>query len=293
MSNPTPTSPLIKWLGLLVLVGIAASVWWIYKPAGTTDLTSLTPPTPAKGAVGSVGLATKPSIGSLTERKAWSSLPGAKAQAPATNFTEALKAYSPYDQQYLKQFNSLTFGLLDFSSPEDQQWKVVRGYPTIEEVLASRGKPPSLEVKFYREAPLKEAVAAALKLAEKVQETKSGTTNSLESLQAAQALVFLVAGRVGEENPQSASLSGYLYALVEPPNQNSGSVSALISGASLAAQFGDPVLAFRLSEDLRSYETLKARGIPGELTSIYSNGITVRRWQTDAGVYSGRPFKID
>ena len=76
----------------------------------------------------------------------------------AANFSEALKGYNPEEQQYLKRFNDLTHGLLDFSSPEDQQWKVVRGYPTIEEILANRGKPVPLDGKFYREAPLKEAV---------------------------------------------------------------------------------------------------------------------------------------
>jgi len=293
MLNQTPRPAFYKWLALLVIIVITATAWWLYRSPATPNISGSTVPTLTKLATGSTDLVVMPATPSLAVRTAWSALPGVKPQAPAANFTEALKAYSLFDQQYLKRFNSLTFGLLDFSSPEDQQWKVIRGYPTIEEVLASRGKPAVLEAKFYRESPLKEAVIASLRLAETIQETKSSATNSLESLQVAQALVFLVAERVGQENPQSASLSGYLHVLVEPPNQNSASVSALIGGASLAAQFGDPVLAFRLSEDIRSFEALKARGIPGELTSIYSNGIAVRRWQSDTGVYSGRPFKID
>jgi hypothetical protein len=56
---------------------------------------------------------------------------------------------------------------------------------------------------------------------------------------------------------------------------------------------GDPVLAHKLGKNPVVYETLGKFGVPGQLDAIYGNGIAVRRWQTDTGVYNGRPFAID
>ncbi len=77
--------------------------------------------------------------------------------------------------------------------------------------------------------------------------------------------------------------------LIAPPNP----LIPLIGGAALAAQMGDPLLAHRLNRDPVVNEEQGGFGVPGILQSIYGNGIAVRRWQTEAGVYNGRPFAMD
>ena len=79
-----------------------------------------------------------------------------------------------------------------------------------------------------------------------------------------------------------------------PPDPYAPSMPpSLIGGAALAAQMGDPLLAHRLNRDPVVNEEQGRFGVPGILQSIYGNGIAVRRWQTEAGVYNGRPFAID
>lgn len=263
--------------------------WWFYKPT-SAPLVALSSSTGATTTSNTAqASATTKTVGvSLPTTTAWPALPGVKMQAPAANFAEALKAYNPDEQQYLKHFDDLTYGLLDFSSPEDQQWRLARGYPTIEEILASRGKPVPLEGKFYREAPLKEAVMAALRIGEAIQDAKVNDDIGPGFPKPASAVLNLLEERIGKENPQSAALVGYMNALSVSPYQKNG--ATLIGGAALAAQMGDPLLAHRLNRDPVVNEEQGRFGVPGILQSIYGNGIAVRRWQTEAGVYNGRPF---
>ncbi len=292
MTNPGRSSSAYRWVILLFVVGLAIIGWWLYKPT-TAPFVAPAPSTgiAMKSDISQAGSTTKAIGISLPISTAWPALPGVKTQAPAANFAEALKAYNPDEQKYLKHFNDLTHGLLDFSSPEDQQWKLARGYPTIEEILANRGKPVPLEGKFYREALLKEAVMAALRVGEAIQEAKGSDDLGPTFPKPASGVLYLVSQRVGEENPQSAALAGYLHVLSVSPYQKDG--ASLIGGAALAAQMGDPLLAHRLNRDPVVNEEQGRFGVPGILQSIYGNGIAVRRWQTEAGVYNGRPFAID
>ena len=292
MTNSKRSSSVFRGLILLIVVGIAIAGWWLYQPT----LAPLVPPgtsanTAMKSSIAQTGAATKATGTSLPITTTWLALPGVKPQAPAANFAEALKGYNPEEQQYLKHFNDLTHGLLDFSSPEDQQWKLVRGYPTIEEILANRGKPVPLDGKFYREAPLKEAVMAALRVGEAIQEAKGSAAVGPDFPKPASGALYLLSQRVGGENPQSAALAGYLHALSTSPYQKDG--ATLIGGAALAAQMGDPMLAHRLNRDPVVNAEQGSFGVPGILQSIYGNGIAVRRWQTEANVYTGRPFEIE
>lgn len=292
MTSPKRSGTAYRWVILLLVVVMAIIGWWFYKPTSAL----LVAPASSTGTTMKSDMAlpsaTTKTIGiSVPTSTAWPALPGVKTQAPAANFADALKAYNPDEQQYLKHFNDLTHGLLDFSSPEDQQWKLARGYPTIEEILASRGKPVPLEGKFYREAPLKEAVMAALRVGEAIQEAKGSDALGPDFPKPASGILYLLSQRVGEENPQSAALSGYLHALSASPYQKDG--ATLFGGAALAAQMGDPLLAHRLNRDPVVNEEQGRFGVPGILQSIYGNGIAVRRWQTEAGVYNGRPFAID
>jgi hypothetical protein len=235
MSTSNLSSGFYRWVLLFVVLAAAAIGWWFFKPAaisssGPSDTTAAQTTaaiTPTASAIRSTTMSPPVSAG-------WTSIPGVKLQTPAASFAEALKAYSSEDQQYLKRFNDLTHGLLDFSSREDQQWKEVRGYPTIEEILANRGKSVPVDGKFYREVPLKEAVMAALRIAEAIQEAKSSDAVGPDIPNPAEQYVFGVSRRVGAEHPQSASLAGYLYALSESPYKT-GSATPLVAGASLAA----------------------------------------------------------
>lgn len=292
MTNLKRSTSVYRWAILLIVILIAIVAWWLYRPAPASFPAPRPSASPAmKLDIAQAGAATKTTSMPRPMSTPWRALPGVKLQPAAANFSEALKGYNPEEQQYLKHFNDLTHGLLDFSSPEDQQWKLVRGYPTIEEILANRAKPVPLDGKFYREAPLKEAVMAALKVGEAIQEAKDSTAVGPDFPNPASGVLYLLSQRVGEENPQSAALAGYLHALSVSPYQKDG--ATLIAGAALAAQMGDPMLARRLNRDPVVNAEQDRFGVPVTLQSIYGNGLAVRRWQTNAGIYTGRPFEIE
>jgi hypothetical protein len=62
------------------------------------------------------------------------------AGTPAT-FNDAVAKLNQSDAEYVKSANTKLLGALDYHSLAELHWKLERGFPTLEEVLALRGKP--------------------------------------------------------------------------------------------------------------------------------------------------------
>jgi hypothetical protein len=125
----------------LVVAGVALLLlwWWTAsrapapEPAAATLATAAVPSTSTNAAAQSRAA---PAIGAANTRTPVS----IAATTPAT-FNDALAKLSPADAAYIKSVNTKLLGALDYRSIAELQWKLGRGFPTIEEVLALRGKP--------------------------------------------------------------------------------------------------------------------------------------------------------
>jgi hypothetical protein len=236
-------------------------------------------------------------IESALSAKATSQVKGDRAQTrlseaiQAATFTDSLKSFSAGDQKYLRHFNAITFGLLDFSSREDYAWKISRGYPSAEQLLMSRNKPLPTDAAYYREGPLEEVVINAVRIAVAIQQTKDSNALGKEYPKDPSMVIAVVAGRIGSENPQSTSLAGYLMALSESISDSKWETNNLVMGATLASQSGDPGLAYSVSRfnAKDEYPSLDPR-VQVALTQVFNASVLERIWHTRAGTYAGRPF---
>lgn len=281
------------WLiAISLLLGMVAFGIWLYEEQKTSLSIQPTPERPTKEV-----MAHKLSFEPALNAKATSQTKGDRAQTKlseatqAATFTDSLKSFSAGDQKYLRHFNAITFGLLDFSSREDYAWKISRGYPSAEQLLINRNKPLPTDAAHYREGPLEEAVINAVRIAVAIQQTKDSNELGKEYPRDPSMVIALVAGRIGSENPQSTSLAGYLMALSESVSDSKWETNSLVMGATLASQSGDPGLAYSVSRfnAKDEYPLLDPR-VQVALTQVFNASVLERTWHTRAGTYVGRPF---
>jgi hypothetical protein len=125
----------------IVIVGVALLLlwWWTAsrapapEPAAATLATAAVPST-------STNAAAQPRAAPATSVASTSAPVTVPANTPTT-FKDATAKLSAADAVYIKGANTKLLGALDFHSIAELQWKLERGFPTIEEVLALRGKP--------------------------------------------------------------------------------------------------------------------------------------------------------
>jgi hypothetical protein len=124
----------------LVVAGVALLLlwWWTASRVPTPEAGTTTSPTVAMPATSTP--ATQSRAAPATSVASTSAPVSIAATTPAT-FNDALAKLSPADAAYIKSVNTKLLGALDYHSIAELQWKLERGFPTIEEVLALRGKP--------------------------------------------------------------------------------------------------------------------------------------------------------
>ena len=124
-----------KWLFLVVAT--AAIVFGVFLYAfKTADSPTLAGPSSSPpNALGAVKATNAPTTtGNVSNSSVW--------QLPqAATFNEAILTMPVVDQEYLKSLNAKFFGLLDYTSLAELQWKQERGLPTLEDLLSLRTKP--------------------------------------------------------------------------------------------------------------------------------------------------------
>jgi hypothetical protein len=127
-----------KWLFLVVAT--AAIVFGVFLYASkTADSPTLAGPSRSPpNALGAVKATNAPNAPTTTGNVSNSSV-GLLPQA--ATFNEAILPMPAVDQEYLKSLNAKFFGLLDYKSLAELQWKQDRGLPTLQDLLSLRTKP--------------------------------------------------------------------------------------------------------------------------------------------------------
>lgn len=123
--------------GFIVIGAVLLLVWW-WATRQAPDKNDLAA-SPSTGE--SAASATSPPM-SLRSAP----VPVAVSAGIPITFKDAVAKLNQADAVYIQSANTRLYGALDYHSIAELQWKLARGFPTIEEVLALRGKPapPSL-----------------------------------------------------------------------------------------------------------------------------------------------------
>jgi hypothetical protein len=124
----------------IVIVGVALLLLWWWTASRV--------PTPEAGTTTSATVAMPSTSTPATQSRAAPATSVASTSAPVTvpantptTFKDATAKLSAADAVYIKGANTKLLGALEYHSIAELQWKLERGFPTIEEVLALRGKP--------------------------------------------------------------------------------------------------------------------------------------------------------
>jgi hypothetical protein len=124
----------------IVVAGVALLLLWWWTASRV--------PTPEAGTTTSATVAMPSTSTPATQSRAAPATSVASTSAPVTvpantptTFKDATAKLSAADAVYIKGANTKLLGALDYHSIAELQWKLERGFPTIEEVLALRGKP--------------------------------------------------------------------------------------------------------------------------------------------------------
>jgi hypothetical protein len=130
-----------RWLLGFILAGVALLLawWWAawQAPSANTLATSPSMAEPATSAASPpMNLPSAPA-----GKQSTAALSVAVSAGTPITFKDAVVKLNQADAVYIKSANTRLFGALDYHSLAELQWKLERGFPTIEEVLALRGKP--------------------------------------------------------------------------------------------------------------------------------------------------------
>jgi hypothetical protein len=221
----------------LVMTAVLLVAWWAYKrvqqaPIDTTlaaadrtkDSTQTIRPT---AAITNAALPTLTTTG----------FPAATAVAVKTppTFAEALTKLSPAEVDFVKAANNRLYGALDYHSIRELQWKLERGFPSMEEVLALRGQPvpPVLTNEQYSQLTLQQTIKHFLQwtLAE---QGRPGSDKEMDA-------VWMV--RMSKiTRALDTPFPAYLRASMADP-RTAGGQANLMHQAMTAAAYGDSQLA--------------------------------------------------
>jgi hypothetical protein len=134
-----------RWLlGFVVTGAILLLAWWWVTSRASSDSTQLTVPSIAEPAASAASPPMNLRSTPTGKQSTAAVLVAVSAGTPIT-FNDAVAKLNQADAAYIKSANTRLYGALDYHSIAELQWKLERGFPTIAEVLALRGKPaPSL-----------------------------------------------------------------------------------------------------------------------------------------------------
>lgn len=119
---------------IIIFVAMAKSPFESQKPSESAQASS------GSLSLAAPGANSQSKTGMALSRSDLKPLSANASSEPAT-FAEAIAKLAPADQAFLNAFNTKTYGLLQYTSLEERQWKLARAFPTPEQVLKLRGQP--------------------------------------------------------------------------------------------------------------------------------------------------------
>jgi hypothetical protein len=236
---------------VLVLAAALLVVWWAWpRPPYEPGAINATVTEPTKNLVPPMtSTATRASAATPAAM-----LPRLTIASPANTpptFAEALAKLSPADAEYIKAANKRLYGALDYHSIRELQWKLERGFPTIEQMLALRGQPvpTTLNRKQVDLLPPQDAIKYFL------QKAMAEPASSSQGGQLADTWIDLmseITRRIDTPFP------AYLRASITDAHTEWGQKN-LVREAMFAVSFGDTVLASEINarlQEINGYGTL-------------------------------------
>jgi DNA-binding transcriptional MerR regulator len=271
---------------ILVSTAVLLVAWWVWPrlshELGVTNSATAVPP---KVAASATSPAVTRAAGAALIAKTPESAVTLPANTPPT-FAEALTKLSPADKEYVEAANNRLYGALDYHSIRELQWKLERGFPNIEEMLALRGKPTPPAFSSYEQiAQLKPQEIIKHFLQRTLSEqTKAGLDKSPDVDWTAQMRIIT--------DKLDTPFPAYISASMADARTAAGQ-SNLVYQAMTAAAYGDSQLASEISERLKDieYDNQHRR----TLTQLTSVAGLVAIVQTEACVdrYTGNPRTVD
>jgi hypothetical protein len=130
-----------RWLLGFIVSGVVLLLAWWWAASGTPSssalVTSLSIAEPATSAA-------SPPMNlrsASASKQSIAAVPVVVSAGTPVTFKDAIAKLNQADAVYIKSANTRLYGALDYHSIAELQWKLARGFATIEEVLALRGKP--------------------------------------------------------------------------------------------------------------------------------------------------------
>lgn len=272
-----------RWLMILAIVGsIVVAVLWM-RPTNLEQRTDADSANNAKA--GSASLKSAVANNSSSNQQAKTVTLGSPINEPVT-FAEAIGKMPEADQAYLKAFNDRTYGLLNYTSKGELQWKLDRAFPTVDQVLKLRDQPaPRLLTNAEMNALSPQDLALFLVHRNIVQGDSPLKDDKL-------FMYDLFNGNLLLKKIDSP-LPAYLAASQIDPTSSSAA-SRLTQAAVEAVIFGDNTLAMQISTQLsKSESTHDLANTVGNVGSTHY-GIAQRLYSTCVNNrYTGNPRTVE
>jgi hypothetical protein len=229
----------------VIVAALCLIAWWVWQHRFRTADAS------AERAPATTATAPLERGSGSTANRAGSNVGVAPDRTPKTNaapsvpptFADAVAKLSAADAEYIKSVNTRLMGLLDYRSLAELQWKLERGFPSIEDVLALRGKPTPAKIPYDQLSSLTPRELSMHFLARTLAQPSPDKWGEEHG--------YIDDGLAQLRQKMDTPLHAYLLASITSPTdaRNKGLHARF---ALEAALYGDPFLAESISEQLKS-----------------------------------------
>jgi hypothetical protein len=231
----------------VIIAALALLAWWIWqqKLSGDDSLREISPvPGSAISAQTSSAIARQSPANASSAASRRLAPAAVLPNAPPT-LADAIAKLSAADAEYIKSVNTRLMGVLDYRSLAELQWKLERGLPSIEDVLALRGKPTPAKMGYEQLSTLTPRELSTHFLAHTL--AQPGPDKWGEEHR------YIDDGLVQLRRQMDTPLHAYLLASITSPTEvrNKGLLARFALEASL---YGDPFLAESISEQLKAID---------------------------------------